>query len=142
MTADENEVIEKVKGAIRIYHAIANSLRILLIIIGTIGISAALFVTAFTGAEFLDGDDLMRIRVASFLSALSLTLLTAFNITAKGNNARNAFRFLDHAYCMYQIGKYSLEDLVNAKDNAEKILGSVDFQTTTIGGKPQDPGAN
>lgn len=135
MNEDEIQVLNKVKAAIETYHSIANMLRYFITITGTIGISAALYVTAFAGFNIQQSNHFLDIRSASFVSALCLTILTAFNVTAKGNNARNAFRYLDHAYMLFQIRKYTLEDLVNAKNNAEKILGSVDFQTS-INEKP------
>jgi len=129
MTEEEKAtLIVEVKTAIKTYHRIANALRFTLVFLGIIGIASALFVTAFTGSKYVESDDC--IRIASFISALCLTSLSAFNVTAKGNNARNAYRYLNNGYFMYHIGKFTEEDLVNAKDTAEKIHGSVDFQTS------------
>ncbi|MBE7171765.1 MAG: hypothetical protein INR73_14345 [Williamsia sp.] len=130
MPDEEKEVVEAITKAIDLYKQTADNLRVVLIIFGTVGIAAALFVTAFAGADFIKSDDAISIRIAAFIAALCLTALTAFNVQAKGNNARNAFRHLNHAYLMYRIGRITVAELVKAKDDAEKIIGSVDFQTS------------
>ena len=130
MPDEEKEVADAITKAIDIYKQTADNFRIFLMIFCNICIAASLFVTAFAGAEFIKADDAISIRIASFISALCLTALTAFNVQAKGNNARNAFRHLNHAYLMYRIGRITIAELVKAKDDAEKIIGSVDFQTS------------
>ncbi|MEO6980294.1 MAG: hypothetical protein ABI113_18020, partial [Mucilaginibacter sp.] len=114
--------------ALRVYHKVAVQLRITYVIIGTVAILCSVFVTTFiSGAE--KSEYKQWLPFVSFASTASLTLITAFNLGAKGNNCRNAYRHLENSYMRYKAEPdYTLADLVKAKNEAEKIIGGVDFQ--------------
>jgi hypothetical protein len=131
---NENEVLEKISKVNATWHRMANSLRFLQALLGTAAILCSLFVTAFAGSKWLETPEC--IKLLSFIATASLTLLTAFNISQKGNNARNAWRHLNKAIMQKKNGNISTDELIKAYEEGEKILGDVDFIPPSSGPKP------
>jgi len=126
---DKIVLIEKnVINALEVYHKMAVQLRMTYVISGALAILCSVFVTTFiSGAK----DSIYKdwLPYISFASTASLTMITAFNLGAKGNSCRNAYRHLENGYMRYKAdSSFTIIDLVKAKNEAEMILGGVDFQ--------------
>lgn len=111
----------------RRWDLIANSLRILQVALGVIGTAAALLVTTFT-TEL----GTFRTKILTFVAALCLGTLTAFDIGGKANQTRNAWRDLAVALIKYQHAKPSSDqsfyDLIAAYKHADEVVGDVAFR--------------
>lgn len=121
---DKDWVLKKVSETLPIWNRMATQLLRLLITLGVTGVLGSLFITAFAGEAWFGH---LGIKIVSFISTLSLTLLTAFGIVDKRNNARNAWRHLQNANALYHSGTFSIEDLAKSLGEGEAILGGVGF---------------
>jgi hypothetical protein len=95
-------LIEKnVINALKVYHKMAVQLHMTYVILGALAILCSVFVTTFiSGAK----DSIYKewLPYVSFASTTSLTLITAFNLGAKGNSCRNSYRHLENGYMRYK----------------------------------------
>ena len=121
---DTGKVKADMDNALVVYNRMAVQLMTLLVVLGVIAIFCSLFVTSFAGSSWFSTD---AVKITSFASTLSLTLITAFSIATKGNSARSAWRHLNKALLLYRSGNSSVVDLIKAYEEAEAILGGVDF---------------
>ena len=66
------------------------------------------------------------IKWIAFVSALSIGILSTFSFGEKANSFRTAWRMLNTAVIKYEsIPDYSVEELINVYDEAEKIIANV-----------------
>lgn len=132
---DTGRVKEDMDIALVVYNRMAIRLMTLLVVLGVIAIFCSLFVTSFAGSTWFSTD---AVKITSFASTLSLTLITAFSIGPKGNRARSAWRHLNKALLVYRSGNSSVMDLIKAYEEAEAMLGGMDFsyQIPTKDSKP------
>lgn len=70
------------------------------------------------------GDDTLS-RVFAFIAALSIAFLTAFNLGAKSNNTRNAWRLLNTAILRFNQGLLRKDEVINAYENGEALIGGI-----------------
>ena len=88
-----------------------------------LGIFATFF--SLLAATGFGGDTLSRIF--AFIAALSIAFLTAFNLGAKSNNTRNAWRLLNAAVPRYNQGFMGKDDVINAYERGETLIGGISF---------------
>lgn len=119
------EVLKEIKHIHSIWKGMANKLQAVLIFMGVVSVASSLFITAFAGT--LGENDVIIIRIFAFVATLFLTLIGAFNLPAKANNARNAWRHLNKALFQFNSGIIDAGELIKAYEEGENILGSVDF---------------
>lgn len=127
----ENGIPPLILDNFRRWDLIASSLRILQVVLGVIGTAAALLVTTFT-TEL----GTFRTKLLTFVAALCLGTLTAFDIGGKANQTRNAWRDLAVALFKYQHPKpssdqssyHSFDDLIAAYKHADEVVGDVAFR--------------
>lgn len=131
---EKAEVLEDIKGAMHKYHSMAVFLQNLITGLGIFAIGS--FVAATSLAGLLNAD---WVKCLSFVSILILTLFTTFNISGKHNDMRKAWRHLNYAYLRYKTGKLNLGQLVDAKNEAELILGYIEFNNATIKQNEKEP---
>lgn len=124
---NEEEVLIDITSKLNDWKRLANILQGLTILFGFISISSSLFITACAGA--LGKNDTNIIRLVAAVSAVSLALIGAFNLQGKTSNARNAWRHLNSALYRYKSNSIQIDQLINAYEEGERILGSVEFSS-------------
>lgn len=71
-------------------------------------------------------------QVFAFIAALSISMMTAFNLGAKSNNTRNAWRKLNAAMMKFNQNIVNKEDVIRAYEEGESLIGGVTFSQTGI----------
>jgi hypothetical protein len=71
-------------------------------------------------------------KVFAFIAAVSISLLTAFNLGAKSNNTRDAWRELNIAAIKFNRGQIGKDKLIKAYENGESRIGGVSFTQSSI----------
>jgi hypothetical protein len=66
-------------------------------------------------------------QIFGFLAAVSISLLTAFNLGAKSNNTRNAWRELNTAVMRFNQNSVQKSDVINAYERGETMIGGITF---------------
>jgi hypothetical protein len=110
-----------------------NNTRILWAFFVFLGIFATFF--SLLAATGFGGETLSR--VFAFIAALSIAFLTAFNLGAKSNNTRNAWRLLNAAVIRYNQGIMRKDDVINAYERGETLIGGISFSQI----KTEEPSA-
>jgi hypothetical protein len=105
-----------------------NNTRILWAFFVFLGIFATFF--SLLAATGFGGDILSR--VFAFIAALSIAFLTAFNLGAKSNNTRNAWRLLNAAVIRYNQGIMRKDDVINAYERGETLIGGISFSQVKV----------
>ena len=62
-------------------------------------------------------------KVFAFIAAVSISLLTAFNLGAKSNNTRDAWREFNIAAIKFNRGQIGKDKLIKAYENGESRIG-------------------
>ena len=96
----------------------------------TLGVIATFF-SLLTASEIGHIDNEYS-RIFGFIAALSVSLLTAFNLGAKSNNTRNAWRRLNLAIMKYNEGMITKEALISAYEQGESLIGGVNYSQGRI----------
>ncbi len=107
------------------------------IILGILASATSLGVAAF--ASFLPT---IAISSISFVSALSVGLISHFNVGRKVSDAWTAWRHLNAALMKYRmIPTFTEENLIEAYSEAERILGNASYSppTTSPTSTPNQP---
>jgi hypothetical protein len=100
-----------------------NNARILWAFFIFLGIFATFFsLLAATGF----GGDLLS-RVFAFIAALSIAFLTAFNLGARSNDTRNAWRLLNTAVLRFNQGIVQKDEVITAYEKGETLIGGISF---------------
>ena len=120
----KRDVLIDLEKVLATWNRMAKSLQTLVVIMGIISVSGSLYVSAFTDSEFLNST---WTRILSLATTLCLTLITTFNLSTKANNARNAWRHLNRSLYSFKSNRISVDELIKAYDEGEKILGDVTF---------------
>lgn len=66
-------------------------------------------------------------QIFGFLAAVSISLLTAFNLGAKSNNTRNAWRELNTAVMRFNQNIIQQPEVINAYEHGEILIGGIIF---------------
>ncbi|MBE9584023.1 hypothetical protein IM792_06140 [Mucilaginibacter sp. JRF] len=126
--ASISEIEKDIVEALKVYHSMAIKLHSIYVVLGLIAISSSVFVTTFVSGSLQSGVYKDALPYVSFAATASLTLITAFNLGNKANNCRKGWRYLHYAFARYKADIIKLPELLKARDEAETILGGVDFQ--------------
>lgn len=122
--------------AYRWWNRMAVGLRYLFVLLGVSATIAALGVTAFT--EYLSP---MHLKIGTFIAALSIGLLTSFNVGSKANAFRRAVREFTAASILYrETTEFTLVHLVEAYRNCENIVGDVHYVPQWTKSEKESPG--
>lgn len=119
------QVYKEILTRLSIYSKRVDRLSSFVIGGGIISIFTSLFISAFAGS--LGAWDDYIIRIGSFISAVILTLLSAFNVAKKLSEIRSAWMFLNKAVYRYKNNIITSIELLNAYDEAESMVGPVGF---------------
>lgn len=123
-TDNTQNTLENLKKILLVWHWTANWMVRFTVIFGLSTIISSVLVSVYTSTGIITDKG---IKVLACISTASLTLLTAFNVVNKGNNARQAWRILNAAIYKYETGEIEIKDLIYAYEIGEKILGNVEF---------------
>ena len=96
----------------------------------TLGVIATFF-SLLTASQIGHIDDQYS-RIFGFIAALSISLLTAFNLGAKSNNTRNAWRRLNTAILKFNEHMIKKEALIAAYIQGESLIGGVSYSQDRI----------
>ena len=122
-----------VANSINIYNSIALRNYWAYRALGVVSLASSLFLAVSLG----DKEALIPIgatKILAFVSSLSTGIIFSFNIVAKGNRARKAFRHLLHASMLYQHCEIDMATLLERYKEAEEIMGDDEFRNSPGGG--------
>lgn len=71
-------------------------------------------------------------KVFAFVAALSIAFLTAFNLGAKSNNTRNAWRLLNTAVLRFNEGLLKKDGVIDAYEKGEALIGGISFSQAKV----------
>lgn len=114
---------EEMKLALHEWDRTAARLTRLYALLGALSVTCSLFVATFIGSDAaLTGS----IRVVAFIGAASLAWIGTFNMGAKANALRSAWRLLNAACIRYKYEEsYSFEELHAQYVAGESLLGVI-----------------
>jgi hypothetical protein len=104
----------------------ANFLRFLQILLGLFSVFFSLLTTTFLDVQKFDNS---YAKIFAFIAAVSIGLLTAFDLGTKSNNMMNAWRQLNAAVIKFNSGEeYNKKEVIKAYEEGERLIGNVTFQ--------------
>lgn len=71
-------------------------------------------------------------QIFGFLAAVSISLMTAFNLGAKSNNTRNAWRELNTAVMKFNQNLVEKDEVIAAYERGEAMIGGITFSKEKI----------
>lgn len=98
-----------------------------------LGISAV--VASITVATFTEELGILGTRITAALAAVSLGLISFFQIPKKISDLWRGWRCLNAAILLYEAGKLDVEGLVNEYRLAEELLGTMEIDTSLFSKK-------
>jgi hypothetical protein len=124
MTVLQNRPIpEEIKATLDAWDRMAMKLMRLYALLGALSVGCSLFVATFTGSDTVPAGS---IRVVAFIGAASLAWIGTFNMGAKANAARSAWRLLNAACIRYKYDEsYAFEELRMQYVAGESLLGAI-----------------
>lgn len=108
------------------WQRMAFGLRFVHALLGTMAIIFSLLAAAQIGSI---ADEYAKIF--ALIAAISIGLMTGFNLSEKSNNVRNAWRHLSGFVIAYNNGKASEEDVIEAYKKGEDLIGDVTFSRSS-----------
>jgi hypothetical protein len=128
------EVPEGYTDLLPVWNTLAKRLQATYVALGVVATCSSLVVATFTSEL-----GPVWVKVVSFLLALSIGLITAFDIGAKANAARNAWRLLNAGSLAYaNDSTFAIQDLYKQYMAGEALLGDIKYNAPSL--KPQKPG--
>jgi len=124
MTLLQNRPIpDEIKAALDEWDRMAAKLMRLYALLGALSVICSLFVATFTGSDTVPAGS---IRVVAFIGTASLAWIGTFNMGAKANAARSAWRLLNAACIRYKYDEaYTFEELHKQYVAGESLLGAI-----------------
>jgi hypothetical protein len=129
---DNDKVVTTIVKLLNIWERKAAMLNTCIIVLGFFGVTGSIFVTAFIFDSnifsFMTASQTkLLMRSASVISSTALVINTSFDVIGKKNKFRNGWRFLNTAYLNYLNGSIGKQELIEAYDKGEKIIGDLKF---------------
>lgn len=93
-----------------------------------LGLSATFF-SLLAAAQIGSISD-VYIMVFAFIAALSIGVLTTFNLNTKSNNMRTSWRALNYAAMLYNSGKIDDKQLIEEYKKAESLIGDITYTSS------------
>jgi len=116
--------VAEIAGILNKWARRALLLEILLIFLGIVAIASSLFISGFADFDFMHNNKFLVTKLLGFTSTLSLTLISAFNLSSKANSVRKGWRHLNKAFCRYNSDIVDIKELVVAYDEGEEMIRS------------------
>lgn len=118
---NKRELPQQIIDNFKNWSILASVLRVIHILLGLVATVCSILVTM--DIKKIDGD---KKKWLAFTAAVSFSILSAFDLGDKANRTRTAWRYMNTAIIKYQEGvDTSKKDLIDAYDEAEKIIGDV-----------------
>ncbi|PYV98837.1 MAG: hypothetical protein DMG89_09940 [Acidobacteria bacterium] len=130
----DREIPAEISSNLRKWNWMARCLRIVQVGLGLVGTASALTVTTFA-ADI----GTLWVKICSFVAALCIGLLAAFDIGGKANATRQACRHLNRAILRYlYLPASSLDNLIDSYSQAQDMVGNVTYRQLQPGqdGRP------
>jgi Flp pilus assembly pilin Flp len=108
------------------WERLARILRLIHVLLGT----SATFFSLLAAAQIGSIQDEYA-KLFAFIAALSIALMTGFNLGEKSNNVRNAWRELNAAVIAFNNGKLEEEEVIEAYRKGETRIGDVTFSRSS-----------
>jgi hypothetical protein len=128
MAVDKHEdfagIPSRVRARLKGYRFWSAVLVILVVLLGVVSVVSALIAATFT--DELKGGSWLK--VLTFISAVSVSLLNAFNLQGKASDVWSAFRHLEYAVLEYSEGGMDKKQLLSAYKEAENMVKFVGFK--------------
>lgn len=96
----------------------------------TLGVLATIF--SLLAAALMGDPYIGWARGFAFVAAVSISILTAFNLGTKSNNVRNAWRMLNSAIIKFNHHIISKNDVIAAYEAGEALIGGVAYTSSGI----------
>jgi hypothetical protein len=121
------------RDLLKIWNDLAQFLQKLYVALGATATITSLVIATFT-SELTP----LGVKIASFLLALALGLISAFEIGAKASAARGAWRLLNAAILAYENDEsYTIQDLFKQYQAGEAMMGDIKYNAPEV--KPLKP---
>jgi Na+-transporting NADH:ubiquinone oxidoreductase subunit NqrB len=117
------EKLPDILDYLKLWHKMALFLRLVHIFLGILATFFSLLAAAQIG--FVDNE---QARIFAFIAAVSIALMTAFNLGAKSNDTRAAWRQLNAAVIKYNNGLCKEQAVIDAYIQGERRIGDVSYQ--------------
>jgi hypothetical protein len=104
----------------------ANKLRMFQILLGL----SATFFSILTATSITISSSEFYSKIFAFISALSIGLMTAFDLGTKSNNMMDAWRHLAFTVMKFNNDLCDKQAVIDAYNEGEKLIGDVTFQQT------------
>lgn len=115
--------IPEVIPFLEIWRRKATAFRFLHALLGSLSVIFSLLTTTLLAMDSMN----FWAKVSAFIAAVSIGLMTAFNLGTKSNSMTNAWRKLTAAAIRYNKGLIEKKDVINAYVEAEGLIGDVTF---------------
>ncbi|SRR6266567_485380 len=123
----ERPVPAEIRTNLQRWDRLAAALRFLFILLAVSASAGSLIVTSFT-QELSSMKGGIPLKAVSFLSALSIGLLTGLDVAGKANRVRRAARMLTAAIIRYrEEPHFEMEALIRAYEGAQDLVGDVNY---------------
>ena len=134
---EEELVVKEIEALVKKYDKWATMLQVTSVVLIIFSVSSSLAVGLFTGVEEINE---VFIKALAGLSALSTSLLTGLRLTKKSQDLRTGYRYLKYSLFQYRVTKeHSIEHLITAFKNAEKMVGHVEYDGPAVSTKGREP---
>ncbi|MFA6245579.1 MAG: hypothetical protein WC615_01480 [Mucilaginibacter sp.] len=130
MESSQKEVEEKIVHYIKKWDWLSKLTHFGICVLGISAVAGGLFVSVFLG--FDNNIPQWLFKLSSFLSSISIALLTAFDMVNNKNKYRNAWRLLNAKYLTYKAGKINIYELINWYERSEEIIGNINFNYSSV----------
>jgi len=126
-------LVSNILNLLYTYNKMAITLHSIYVFLGATTILTSVFVSTFlTSNATLDKVPIATyLPLVSFASTASISLISAFSLGNKANNSRRAWRLLSSAFDIFMVserGHKEMTELIKKRDEAEIIVGGVDFK--------------
>jgi hypothetical protein len=142
---DSSKIKENVPEIIpflNLWKSKANILRALQILLGSLSVIFSLVTTTLLNVSSSTNDNILA-KISAFIAAVSIGLMTAFDLGTKSNNMMNAWRHLNASVIKFNNGECDKKYVIDAYIQGEKLIGNVTFQqqgfSPTIPESPSTP---
>lgn len=115
--------VREYEAFLKSWNTMASVLQASIVLLGMTATVSALVV-----ATFADDLGTAGVRVVAFVSAVSIGVITAFDLPAKATGVREGWRHLNVALMRYHAGEYSLTEVIDAYSEGERMLGNVSYR--------------
>ena len=118
------EAPDEVVAQLRKWNSMARWLRAAQVGLGVVGTASAFVITIFAADV-----GTFWVKLCSFIAALAVGILTAFDVGGKANATRQAHRLLSLAVLRYlYLEASSLDSLLDSYSQAQEVVGGVTYR--------------